>query len=72
VALSHWLVPIRYCLLFLATGFGSEGRGRSERKRSPARRYSVEAALDVDGEGIPVVLETFGGVDKERKRTATL
>jgi hypothetical protein len=72
VALSHWLVLIRYCLLFLAAGFRSEGQGRSEWKRSPARRYSGEAALDVDGEGIPVVLETFRGVDKERKRMVTL
>jgi hypothetical protein len=37
---------------------------------SPVRRKSSEVALRFDGEEDPVVLETFGGVDKKWKRMA--
>jgi hypothetical protein len=37
---------------------------------SPAERYSGEAVLVVDGNDVPVVLETFGGMDGVGKTPA--
>jgi hypothetical protein len=37
--------------------------GEGEEKAHRREKISGEAALDVDGEGIPVVPEAFGGVD---------
>jgi hypothetical protein len=71
VAACYWRVPIWYCLLFLATGFGSEGRGRSERKTLTGEEAnSGEAVLEVvDGED-SVVGDGGKIADEERMDTA--